>query len=243
MAGEGTQTLAGRRVLVSGGTSGIGRATVEGLVAAGARVMTFSNDAAQLDEARAALPDVRFELGDVANREDVGRIVGICRETFGELDGLINNAGTVAHSVLDAGPDEWERVIQTNLIGAMNLAREATPLLRAAGGGHVVNIGSMSAKTRDAGMDVYIATKSGINGWSDAFGRLVAKDRIAVTLVEPGLVQTELSRQSEEVDRKKLESDLKILPDDVARVIQFVLSQPLGMCIPVIQVRPRMQLI
>jgi NAD(P)-dependent dehydrogenase (short-subunit alcohol dehydrogenase family) len=241
MAGEGMQSLAGRRVLVSGGTTGIGHATVKHLVEVGARVMTFSHDARTLNAARTALPGVTVELADVGNPDDVRRIVAQAREAFGGLDALVNNAGITGYSVTDMPQEEWERVLRTNLLGAMHLAQEATPLLREAGGGHVVNVGSMSAQTRDQGMDVYVATKSGIRGWSDSFGRAVARDRIAVTLVEPGLVLTELTR-TEGVD-EKLIRDEKITGDDIARVIVFVLSQPLSVCIPQVQVRPRMQLI
>jgi len=232
-------------VLVTGGTTGIGRAVVQHLREVNARVLTFSREAEHVEAARAAMPDVIVLQADVAKAEDVERVYRELDAQLGGLDALVNNAGISGQSVSDPNlPEpEWHEVIHTNLVGMMHMAQEAVPRLQSSGGGAIVNVGSMSAKAREEGMDVYVATKSGLRGWSDSFGKSVAKHSINVTLLEPGLVLTELTKKGEPEDSERRQQVQIIEADDIARVVLFLLSQPSRVCIPEIQVRPRMQLI
>lgn len=241
MAGEGLQSLRGKRVLITGGTKGIGFATAKHLCYLNAKVMVVSREQAHVDEALAQLTGAIGIAGDVGVNEDVERIYADLDRRLGGIDILINNAGVGGESVIGTSELEWQSVMNSDLIGAMHMAQHAAERMKGAGGA-IVNVGSMSAKTRSEGGDVYVAAKSGLRGWSDSFGRSAAKDDIRVTLIEPGLALTSMTEDRENVE-EKLEKDEMMVADDVARVILFILSQPPSVVIPQLQIRPRMQLI
>jgi NADP-dependent 3-hydroxy acid dehydrogenase YdfG len=131
--------------------------------------------------------------------------------------------------------------IETDVLGYMHCAELALPRLRLRGGGWIVNVGSMSAKTRDAGADVYVTAKMAVRGFSDSLGRKVADDMIHVTLVEPGLVVSEMNEMTADQQIEKQDKLEMILGEDIGRTILFVLSQPVRCSIPFVQVRPIMQ--
>lgn len=241
MAGEGLQSLRGKRVLVTGGTKGIGFATAKHLCYLNAKVMVVSRDQEHVDVALTQLSGAIGVAGDIGVNEDVERIYADLDRRLGGIDILINNAGVGGESVVDANEREWQSVMNSDLIGAMHMAQHAVERMKGSGGA-IVNVGSMSAKTRDENGDVYVAAKSGLRGWSDSFGRGVAKDDIRVSLIEPGLALSGMTEDRENVE-EKLSKDEMMVADDVARVILFVLSQPPSVTIPMLQVRPRMQLI
>lgn len=239
---DGLQTLAGKRILVSGGTTGIGRAVVKLLIASNAKVMFFARTLEDVERAEYE-SDALGIPADVASKEDCERIYDRVDAELGGLDALINNAGIGSGSVLDTTEEDWHYALHVDLIGPMRMAALAVPRLMAAGGGHIVNVGSMSAKTRDEGSDVYVAAKMGLRGFSDSFGRHLAERNINVTLVEPGRVQSDLSTEGPERDNEKIAKGELLEEEDIARSILFILAQPPRCTIPMIQVRPRMQLI
>lgn len=236
------QSLAGKRVVVSGGTTGIGLAIAKHLCDLNAKVLVFGRDQGDLDEALGQLPCAVGLTADVGHADDVRRVFAMVDDHLGGLDALVNNAGVGGSSVTALPEEKWHEVLHTDLLGAMHMAQEAVPRMRAVGGGTIVNVGSMSAKTRDEEADVYVAAKSGLRGWSDSFGRTVAKFDINVSLIEPGKVLSDLSKDDPDVD-EKLAKDEMIYADDIARMVIYILSQPKSVSIPMVQVRPRMQLI
>lgn len=242
---EGLQTLAGKRVLVTGGTTGIGRAIAKHLVDVNARVLIYGRHQAELDDALSEMQsgEAHGLTADQSRPEDVQRVFQAVDERLGGLDALVNNAAEGGQSVVETPLEEWTHVVQENLVGYMMCAAEAVRRMQGSGGGRIVNVGSMSAKIAEAGSDVYVATKAGIRGFSDSLGKKVAENGIGVTLVEPGLVYTELTNDDEEQARERLEKMEMIYADDIARAVLFVLSQPQRCLIPLLQVRPLMQTI
>lgn len=243
MERQGIQSLQGKRVLISGGTTGIGRALVDMLVAEGAQVATFGRDQEDLQKLREAQPAVLAIQGDVSVESDVRSIVAQTVEKFGGLDALVNNSGVAGDSILETPYAEWRKVIETNLIGAMLLTQVSLEHLGK--GTHIVTVGSMSAKTRDEGSDVYVASKSGLRGFVDSVGRGLGEKGVVHTLVEPGLAESDMTtedKSAEEVEKSKAE-DKMMDPEDVARMIVFALSQPAHIVISELQIRPRAQLI
>lgn len=240
---EGLVSLSGRRVLVTGGTAGIGLATVKHLLNLKANVFTFSHHVERVETARQEAPGATYGVGDQGDPDDMTRIVGEAERALGGLDAVVVNAGIGASSVLDMAYPAWHEAVCTNLIGPMHLAQLATPLVERSGGGHIVFVGSLSAKTRSEGGDVYVATKSGLRGFVDSFGRGASSRGISTCLVEPGLVWTEMSKEGHPNAEPEVAESKMLLSEDIAHAIVYVLSQPQRVVLPMIQVRPRMQVI
>ncbi len=162
----------GKRVLITGGTTGIGRATAKLLVELGARVIIFGRHQEELCD---ALDDIEKSgeiyglTADVANFSDVQKVFEAVDNKLGGIDVLVNNAALAAESVLSMEYEDWKYVVDTNLAGYMLCAKEAAERMETAGEGHIVSIGSLSAKVREEDSDVYVATKAGIRGFLESF--------------------------------------------------------------------------
>lgn len=243
MEREGLITVSGRRVLVTGGTGGIGRATCRHLLDAGARVFTFARHPEHVESGRAGLPNAVVGMGDQGNVDDLTRLVKEAEAALGGLDAVVVNAGIGASSVTKMSHEDWDEAMNVNLLGPMHLAAIAAPHIQAAGGGHIVFLGSMSAKTRSEGGDVYVASKLGLHGFVDSFGRGVAGQNVNACLIEPGLVWTDMTSENHLDKEAMVAKGEMLMADDVARTILFVLAQPPRVSLPLIQVRPRLQLI
>ena len=240
---KGLVSLSGRRVLVTGGTAGIGLAVVKRLLDVGASVFAFSHTVEKVEAARQEAPDATYGLGDQGDAADVRRIVEEAVAAFGDLDAVVVNAGVGGSSVLRMPYDEWRRVMDVNLIGPMLLGELTAPILQEAGGGHLVFVGSLSAKTRSEGGDVYVASKTGLRGFVDSFGRGVSERGVCACLIEPGLVWTEMSAEGHPDAEPEVEDAKMLLSEDIAHAVSYVLSQPPRVVVPMMQIRPRMQII
>ena len=228
-------------MLVTGGTGGIGLATCRHLLDAGARVYTFAHDAEHVERGREGLPGATVGQGDQGRTDDLTRVFAEAEAAIGPLDAVVVNAGIGASSVTNMATDAWLQAMAVNLLGPMHLAGLAAA--RLGSGGHVVFLGSMSAKTRSEGGDVYVASKLGLRGFVDSYGRGVARLGINACLVEPGLVWTDMTGASHDDKDDMVDEGGMLLADDIARTILFVLAQPARVSMPMIQVRPRTQLI
>jgi NADP-dependent 3-hydroxy acid dehydrogenase YdfG len=183
--------LEGRRVLVTGASSGIGEATARAIAAAGGRVALLARRADRLE----ALAD---ELGAVATPADVTdaeattAAVDLAAGRLDGLDGLVNAAGLARPGTLMGGdPASWRRMFDVNVLGLLHTTRAAVPHLRTAGGGDVVNLSSMSGRrVGSVEMAVYAASKSAVHTVSEGMRRELQPDRIRVAVIAPGLVDT-----------------------------------------------------
>ena len=109
---------------------------------------------------------------------------------FGRLDILVNNAGVMLLGPIgNADTEDWRRMIETNVMGLMYATHAALPLMRAQGSGHIVNISSVAGRTARAGAGVYNASKWGVGAFSESLRQEVYKDKIRVTIIEPGAVE------------------------------------------------------
>jgi NAD(P)-dependent dehydrogenase (short-subunit alcohol dehydrogenase family) len=236
--------LSGRVAVITGGTRGIGRAIAEALADAGADVVVGARSPGDVREAAAALSDAVAgtrrsgrALGlecDVRRHEDCKRLIDETVRAFGRLDILINNAGIGGFvNVADMEPADWQAVIETNLSGIFYCAHEAIPHLRVAGGGWIINIGSLAGKNAFAGGAAYNATKFGLIGFSEALMQEVRYDGIRVSYIMPGSVATDFSGPSAET-----RDAWKIQPEDVARIVLDLLAFPARTLPSRIEVRP-----
>ena len=240
------ESVAGKAVIVSGGTTGIGRETAKLLASQGARVLIYGRHEQELQD---ALKDIRpvgqvFGLvADQSNQEDVQRVFQDADAKLGGVDILVSNAGLAAQSILDSDYDEWEYVVKTNLLGYMACARLAIDRMAKKGDGHIVFIGSLSAKARNAESNVYVATKSGIEGFTDALAKEVAEKGVRVTTIEPGKVGADFPNSKPEEQPAQEAKGEMLKTQDIAAGVFYALIQPKRCDVAFMQIRPLQQTI
>lgn len=235
-------SLEGRVVLITGGARGIGFACARSCGIAGATIVVASPEEDELVEATGRLAaegvtasQVRMDIRDFGSVErGMGQIVG----TLGRLDAVVANAGVAEQSLVASGdPARWRTVIETNLVGTAHTIRAAVPCLIKAGGGDVVLMASVSGRETYVGEPAYIASKWGVVGLGHAARRELEQHGIRVSLVEPALVDTPLTRGSPKV-RRLLESGPSLTPSDVADCVLWILSRPKHVSVSELVVRP-----
>ena len=233
------QSMRGKRVIVTGGTTGIGRATAMLLYSRGARVLTFGRHEKELNDAMTDIKSIGGDgeiiglTADVVREEDIRRVFDEADNRLGGLDAVVCNAGMAASSVLDSEISVVREALDTNLLAYMLCCRFACERMRPKKDGHLVCIGSMSAKGRGAGSDIYVATKMGIRGFVDSLAKQVNEEGIRVTLIEPGLVDTPF------FDNKPRIHALE--GDDIARAVMYAVQQPPHVDVNELLIRPTAQ--
>ena len=232
------------KVLVTGGTTGIGRATAHALVRCGAAVMVCGRHQSDLDEALADADGPGEMKGITADLADVAEVARLFREvdrSFDRLDVLVNNAAIGGGAAAETSLEDIDYTVRANLVGYLACAHEAVRRMRDNGGGVVVNVGSMSADVREQGSSVYVATKAGVQGFSEALRKEVNPHGVTVTLIEPGATGTDMQPQSP-AEQAELESRGEMLePDDIAEAVLFCLDRPIRVDVVEMKIRPHHQ--
>jgi 2-deoxy-D-gluconate 3-dehydrogenase len=191
--------LTGRAALVTGGNGGIGLGMAAALAAAGAKVAIAGRNAQKNDAAAKRLGGGAFALAvaDIADERACRGMVGEAAERLGRLDILVNNAGmSIRKLPQDYSLAEWHKVMETNLTSAFVASQAAYPHLKRAGGGKVVNIGSMMSIFGASFTVAYGASKGGIVQLTRALACAWAKDNIQVNAVLPGWIDTALTQSA-----------------------------------------------
>jgi 2-deoxy-D-gluconate 3-dehydrogenase len=195
--------LSGRVAIVTGGNGGIGLGMSRGLASAGASVVVAARRVDRNQQAVAELMALGAQAMavevDVRSEASIKDLMRRTVERFGRLDILINNAGTnIRRQPQDMTLDEWNTVLETNLTSAFLCSRDAYPHLKAAGGGKIVNIGSMMSIFGTPFAPAYAASKGGIVQLTKSLATAWADDHIQVNAVLPGWIDTELTRSGRE---------------------------------------------
>jgi len=180
---------------------------------------------------------------DVSNIEDVVTVFKRFDEEFGPIDVLINNAAIGYGSVLEGSHEEREYLLSTDVDGYLMCAHEAAKRMKKNGGGHIINIGSMSAEVREDGSSMYVAAKAAIRGFSASLRKELNPHNIQVTLIEPGAVFTDMQESPTQELLQKVENKEMLEAKDIAGAILFCLSQPDRCSIVSLQIKPLMQTI
>ena len=233
------ESLQGKVALVTGGSRGIGLAIARALVADGVRVVATGRSDAHLSAARPLIEQagpgaVETMQADVRRYDDVERAIAATVTRFGGLDILINNAGIgIFADVADMTPAQWAEVIDTNLTGVFNTCHAAIPHLRRRGGGFIINISSLAARSAFPTAAAYCATKSGLNAFSEALMQEVRYDNIRVSCVLPGSVATGFMGGGESKG-----ADWKVSPEEVAEVVVNLLRHPARSLPSRVELRP-----
>jgi NAD(P)-dependent dehydrogenase (short-subunit alcohol dehydrogenase family) len=181
----------GRRVLITAGAAGIGRAMTEVFHRAGARVHICDVVQAALDETAKAFPGIGVTLADVSSLKDVERLFAEVKRHLGGLDCLINNAGIAGPTgkVEDIAIADWERCIAVDLNGMFYCTRLAVPLLKSAGGGSIINLSSAAGRLGFPFRTPYAAAKWGVVGFTRSLSMEIGDDNIRVNAIQPGVVE------------------------------------------------------
>jgi 3-oxoacyl-[acyl-carrier protein] reductase len=226
---------------VTGGTRGIGFAVAKTFLERGHSVVftgTTDDGIARAEHALAAAVDdatqVMGVVCDVRDRPAVHRAVDAAVQRFGRLDVLVNNAGVgVGGPIAEMTPEEWARLIDTNLTGVFHCCQAAIPHLRAAGAGWIVNVSSLAGRNPFPGGAAYCATKAGLDAFSEALMQELRYDGIRVAHVCPGSVATGFNGREATAG-----ADWKLHPDDVAQAIADLLAHPERSLPSRIEIRP-----
>ncbi len=194
----------GQVILVTGASSGIGRATAQLLAERGHLVLGTSRNIATV----APIPGVEFLPLDVRSDASVGACVDMVLQRAGRLDVLVNNAGYVlSGAVEEVSPDEALAQFETNFFGAVRMARAVLPIMRRQGGGQIINISSVAGLVPLPFWGYYSASKAALEALTEALRYEVKPFRIRVSLVEPGPFKTELYRNQQGAERPIAEYD------------------------------------
>jgi 2-dehydro-3-deoxy-D-gluconate 5-dehydrogenase len=228
--------LKGRVAIVTGGNGGIGLGMARGLAAAGARVVVGARDQTK---SRAAVKDLEGRGAeamavavDVVDEASVASLVRTVAERWSRIDVLVNNAGiNIRKPVQDLALAEWHRVVDTNLTSAFLCARAVYPVMKAAGGGKIVNIGSMMSIFGASFAPAYGASKGGMVQLTKSLATAWARDNIQVNAVLPGWIDTDLTRRARQEVSGLNEAVLRRTPagrwggiDDMAGIAVFLAS-------------------
>jgi NAD(P)-dependent dehydrogenase (short-subunit alcohol dehydrogenase family) len=182
--------LAGQRALVTAGASGIGRAIARRFAAAGARIFVCDIDPKALAAFLAEMPGAAGVLADVADPGEVDRLFDAAAAALGGLDILVNNAGIAGptQKVEDIAIGDWDRCVAINLNGMFYCTRRGVPLLKAAGGGSIVNLSSVAGRLGYPLRTPYAASKWAVVGLTKSLAMELGPDGIRVNCIQPGLV-------------------------------------------------------
>jgi 3-oxoacyl-[acyl-carrier protein] reductase len=226
--------LAGKTALVTGGSRGIGRAIVQALARAGARVaFVYQSNTAAADELFAELREQQADVvglqADVSSKAAADDVVQKVVERFGKLDILVNNAGIIRDTLLAMMSEEqWQAVINTNLTSVFNFCQAVTRPMMSARYGRIVNMSSVASEFGNKGQTNYAASKGGVEGFTRCLAKELASRGVTVNAVAPGFIATDMTaavRNAAEAEIKKAIPARRLgQPDDIAQAVLFLAS-------------------
>ncbi len=224
--------FAGKRIVITGADSGIGLQCLTELVAAGAECAAIVRDAAASEVVLKQLPAERIVEANLQEPESAAAAAGDAIKALGGgLDGLISCAGVFEHrGALETSLDDWQRVLNINLTGGFEIARECGKVMSAAGTGSVVMVSSQIGLIGHPRAAAYAASKAGINGLVRALALELAGSNVRVNAIAPGPITTPMTAEAR-ADEQRSQGLLNSIPlgrmgtpDEVSAAIQFLLS-------------------
>jgi NADP-dependent 3-hydroxy acid dehydrogenase YdfG len=241
--------LSGRVAAITGASSGIGEATAVTLARAGAAVSLAARRADRIEKLAQRIESeggraLAIET-DVADEAQANAFVTRTKDDLGRLDVLVNNAGVMLLGpVIGANTDEWRRMIDVNLLGLLYCTHAVLPIMGEQGSGHIVNVSSVAGRFANFGSAVYNLTKFGVNAFSEALRQEVVGANVKVTVIEPGMVETELLDHNthpmvlEAAKRMREEIGTPLTSEDIAEAILYAVGGPERVAVNEVLVRP-----
>ena len=236
-----------RVAVVTGASSGIGEATARALAADGYRVALLARRVDRITARRRARQRLHRHPADVTDRDSIVAAASASSE-LGGADVLSTTPASCSRPLRTDQRDDYRQMIEVNLLGAITATEVFLDQLKngaADRGGDIVNISSVAGRTARAGNGVYAATKWGLNGWSESLRQELLPD-VRVTLIEPGVVATELPNHITHAATREgvqqLYGQAEVTAEDIAEIIAFTLSRPRHLAINEVLLRPAGQL-
>ncbi|MFT3976455.1 MAG: SDR family oxidoreductase [Sphingomonas bacterium] len=234
--------LAGRKAVVTGGTTGIGRAIAVLLAAEGAKVFVCGRTPEHLDDALVRIREVGEGNGiavDLARREEVDRFFDAAGEYLGGLDIAVINAAIPAEALMDTAPADTDYQIAVDFTSCLTSTQAAAGRMKQ--GGDIVLIGSMAADARSGGNSIYVAAKTGIEGFAHSLRQELAERDIKVGLIEPGFTGTDFQYPDypPEKQRAMIAREEMLRAEDIAVAAHFMLTQPRRTAVSFMRVETR----
>jgi NADP-dependent 3-hydroxy acid dehydrogenase YdfG len=245
-----SHNIAGKVVVITGASSGLGEATARLLSSEGATVVL---GARRLDRLQTLAEELTQSGGktlavetDVTDRDQVKRLVDTAVQTYGRIDVILNNAGLMPQSLLERlKVDEWDRMIDVNIKGVLYGIAAALPYMQEQKSGHIINVSSVAGHKVRPGSTVYAATKHAVRALSEGLRQEVKPYNIRTTVISPGAVATELPNSitdPETAERiHQFYEEIAIPAESFARAVVFAMSQPEDVDINEILFRPTRQ--
>ncbi|MCL5009228.1 MAG: SDR family oxidoreductase [Patescibacteria group bacterium] len=242
-------TLKDKVIVITGASSGIGEASARLVGAEQAKVAVVARRKDRLDKLAEEITQAGGQAlaieADVADKNTCQAIVKQVIDKWGRLDVLVNNAGVMLLGpVIGAPLEEWEQMVQVNVMGLLYLTHAALPVMKQQKSGHIVNISSVAGRTTRSGSAVYNATKWGVCAFTDALRQELAEGKtgIRTTLIEPGAVATELISHNrpdiQEQLNQRFTGIAKLTSEDIAAGIAYAISQPEHVSVNEVLIRP-----
>ena len=242
------QILTGRVALVTGASSGIGAAVARALANAGAEVAIVARRGERLATLAHELAqngaDAHPIEADLLHEDENRRVVAETEAHFGQLDILVNNAGVMLLAPIAAAESsDWRRMLELNVLALMVSSQAAIPGMRARGGGHIVNIASTAGRFVNPNAAGYATSKFGVVAFSEGLRREFVKDKIRVSVIEPGMTQTELRDHiphpaTQQATEARAASMRQLQSADIADAVLYCVTRPAHVSINEMLIRP-----
>lgn len=241
-----------KTIMITGATAGFGKATAEIFAKNGYNIIITGRRKELLDELEKELKasgDIKVLslCFDVREKNEVRRAIGNLPEEWKKIDILVNNAGLAVglSHIQEGDTDDWDRMIDTNVKGLLYVTREVSPLMVKRNKGHIFNIGSIAGKDVYENGNAYCASKFAVGALSKSMRIDMLKNNIKVTLIAPGMAETEFSLVRFKGDEQKAKNVYKgfdaLTAEDIAGVIYYCATLPEHVCINDLEITPTQQ--
>lgn len=236
--------LKGRKAIVTGGTTGIGRAIAVLLASYGVKVFTCGRTKEHLDDALARIREVGDGDGvdvDLSKPDDLDRFFAAAEKYLGGIDIAVINAAVPADALAETSEEDTRYQLETDFVAYIVTAQEAAKRMKP--GSDIVFIGSMSAVSRKAGSSIYVAAKSGIQGFAASLRQELAEQDIKVGLIEPGFTGADFQFPDfpPEKQRNLILEHRMLRAEDLAVATHFMLTQPRRTAVSLMRVETRLE--
>ncbi|HCQ89089.1 MULTISPECIES: 3-oxoacyl-[acyl-carrier-protein] reductase [unclassified Clostridium] len=227
--------LQGKNVVITGASRGIGRAIALKLASLGANIVfNFKNSINKADELVKEIEALGVKAkavqGDIAKLKDAEELIRICKEIFGSVDVLVNNAGvTKDNLVMRMKEEDFDTVIDTNLKGTFNTIKHATPIMMKQRSGKIINISSVVGVVGNAGQANYSASKAGVIGLTKSVAKELGSRGINVNAIAPGFIETDMTEVLKDNIKENLLNNIPLKKlgssEDIANLVAFLASE------------------